>query len=576
MSSENTPPPDHRGGSSRDRQRDNRSSGRRGRGRRNKKREPGDAPPVSVEALASIQHVLDNGEYIVFDIETTGGNPEKNGITEIFAIRFKDGVIVDTFGTLVNPEIPIPPIVRRMTGINNQMVRGAPKIQDVMPDFIKFAAKGVLVSHNTIGDMKFVRYFAKQACEVVFENFFLCTHLLVERLAPETPDKSLKGLAEYFKLATGELHRAEADAYVTLDLFKVLLGRLKDRSVKRIEEGIRLQGDMESGLRLGWGVTEAKVQDVPDGPGIYRLYDHEHRLLFLSSTSHLEREMAKIRALDQLPRPLLRLVLRSYDVDWLPAANVYQSLLQESDELDKHAVSFKPVEWHQRTIQALYVADDEEGVRIGIGPIEERSRFAFGPVRDRRIASEFLEAVAPLLGGKMERRGLILPKQSEALFLDLLAGKLPERFAGMSKKARSMRLWFKPTERRDLKTEAERLKALLDIKMPSRLTPMLDHHGIIVVPDAQQGSWQVYTIVGSRPRAMTTFKGDPEAKLKGGEFAAKYAEGLARDASQLKVVAMSQGDVNRANATLWWIHNGRFEGRFVSLAELQGCKPETH
>ncbi|MFN9971741.1 MAG: PolC-type DNA polymerase III, partial [Phycisphaerae bacterium] len=66
--------------------------------------------------------MLEKGAYIAFDIETTGGNPEKNGITEIFALRYREGVIVDTFYSMVNPGVAIPPIVRRMTGITNKMV----------------------------------------------------------------------------------------------------------------------------------------------------------------------------------------------------------------------------------------------------------------------------------------------------------------------------------------------------------------------------------------------------------------------------------------------------------------------
>lgn len=545
-----------------------RGGGRRSRGRRTKRRDPGDAPPVSPEALASIQPTLDAGEYIVFDIETTGGNPEKNGITEIFAIRFKDGRLVDTFGTLVNPEIPIPPIVRRMTGINNQMVRGAPKIEEVMPGFLEFAGKGVLVSHNTIGDMKFVRYFAKQACDVVFENFFLCTHLLVERLAHEAPDKSLKGLAEHFDLPRGELHRAEADAYVTLELFKVLLGKLKERSVRRVEEAVRLQGDMESALRLGWGVDESKLSAAPPGPGVYRLYDHERRILFLSSAPHLDREIAKIRSFDQLPRPLLRLVLKSYDLDWETSPNVYHALLRECDDLDRHKVGVEPVQWHQRTMQTLFVAEDKDGLRVGVGPIEEGARHAFGPVRDRRIALEFLEALAPHLEGQMDRRGLLLPRASEALLLELLTGDISKSLADINKRRRAVKLWFSPAARKSLKAEADRLRGLLSIKVPPRMQPMLDLTGVIVVPGESSGTWQVHKIVGSRPRAMTSLRGDPESQIKHGEVGASLALELAREAQSLTRAPLSLGDVNRANVTLWWIFNGRFEGRFVPLDEL--------
>ena len=88
-------------------------------------------------------------------------------------------------------------------------------------------------------------------------NYYLCTHLLVEKLYPEAPDKSLKGLAEYFdiEIAGGQLHRATADAYITLELFKILSDSLIGKGFDTIVKGIRYQGDYESGMRLGWSIT---------------------------------------------------------------------------------------------------------------------------------------------------------------------------------------------------------------------------------------------------------------------------------------------------------------------------------
>ena len=186
------------------------------------------------------------GTYIAFDIETTGGNPERNGITEIFALRYRRGEIVDTFSSMVNPLVPIPPIVRRMTGITNKMVKDAPLIEDVMPGFVEFIGDDVLVSHNTIGDMKFIRYFSRETTGKMVPNYYLCTHLLVEKLVKEAPDKSLKGLAEFSLPADQKLHRAKADAYLTLELFKCLQKKLLEKGVDKIIDGIRFQGEITS------------------------------------------------------------------------------------------------------------------------------------------------------------------------------------------------------------------------------------------------------------------------------------------------------------------------------------------
>ena len=233
------------------------------------------SPQRPEEDLSHLDEPLVTSRYIVFDIETTGGNPGKNGITEICALKFQQGNIIDTFYSLVNPKISVPPIVRRMTGITNELLKNAPMIEDVMPSFVEFIGRDPLVSHNTSGDMKFLAHFSAQTTGTAISNFFLCTHLLVELLFPETPHKSLKGLVTFFKLPQAKAHRAEADAYATLELFKILLAKLQTMPIRTIADAIRFQGDYDSGIRLGWAVKPDILACVPRGPGMLYLFDHQ-------------------------------------------------------------------------------------------------------------------------------------------------------------------------------------------------------------------------------------------------------------------------------------------------------------
>jgi DNA polymerase III epsilon subunit family exonuclease len=596
-----------------------RRGGRGGRSGRGKRRKDENGPvdavaPVPEGVRAAIESSLAGGEFIVFDIESTGGNPERNGITEIFAVRYRNGEALDTFGSLVNPGIPIPPIVRRMTGIDNKMVRNAPRIDAVMPDFIKFIGDAVLVSHNTIGDMKFIRYFAKETTGHDVQNFFLCTHLLVERLAHEAPDKSLKGLADYFDLPRGALHRAEADSWLTLELFKVLLGKLRGRGVERILEAVRLQGDLESAMRLGWGVPRQDVDDVPGGPGVFYLHDHDGKVLFLSSATHLDREVAKLKGHGQLPRQLLRLVLRSYGLKAQRSANSFAAMLDEGRALTEHNVTFNPLGWHQRCVQALFLVEEParapaptDGasppaptptgtvLRLDVGPLEPGTTHAWGPVRDRRIAGEFLGRLAAAMGLKAGRRGLILSHEDAAIVRSFLDGTLGPELEGLKRRGRSMALWFKPSERKGLKARIAVRERLMQSQLPGKIGPMLDRMGVLVVPDKSSHErdrerrpeastdegrerpesrgdrgWQLHVVVGSRPVAMTPFKGDLDAKLRQG-LAKELAEAVRAEAAKLGAAAtpLSAEDVYRVNAALWWIVNGRGDGRWLSASDLE-------
>lgn len=565
---------------------DNSSSGRgrgggdgqrppRGRSKRRGQRRGGSikereerAPHASPELLERLDATLDGGEYIVFDIETTGGNPEKNGITEIFALRYVGGEPRDTFYSLVNPEIPIPPIVRRMTGIDNKMVRNAPKIDAVMPDFVKFAGPCILVSHNTIGDMKFLRYFAEHAANATMDNFFMCTHLLVEKLVPEAPDKSLKGLAEFFQLKREEFHRAEGDTYATLELFKVLLGKLKQRNVRTIDQAVRLQGDLESGLRLGWGVKPEALENLPPGPGVFYLYDHEQTLLFLSSAVQLDREIEKLKVYNQLPRQLLKLVFRSYDIKTKRSTTPFAAMLDECDAVRDNKLSFVPLNWHQRSIQVLYVARDKGHLRLDVGSVETGTIYAFGPVRDRRVAGEFLDGLAAACGVKVGRTGLVLPLAMEADLLALFSGHLASERAELDKKRKSIGLWFKPSERRVLKDRLAVVDKLLALKPPPRSGQLLERSGVIIVADGS-GGWDAHKIVRGRPRGFVNIKGDWDHALRQG-LAKSLADSIETEAKGADAQGpVSEADVWHINAALWWILNGNKDGRFIPVADLR-------
>lgn len=535
---------------------------------------PPAGPTAHPQVLAKIAGSIADSDFIVFDIETTGGNPERNGITEIFALRWGQGGIKGTFYSMVNPGIPIPPIVRRMTGINNQMVRQAPRIAEVMPGLIEFVGDDVLVSHNTIGDMKFLRHFAKQACDHELANFYLCTHLLVEKLAPETPDKSLKGLAEYFRLATGDLHRAEADAYVTLELFKVLVGRLGSRQIEHVREAIRLQGDLESGMRLGWSVPASALDDLPSGPGVFSLYGHQKQLLFATSASALDREIKKLSTLNQLPRQLLRVALNAYDLKAEPSSSVFAAMQREAALTAEHKLTLDASQWHQRSISAITLTRQGEHITLGIGALGEGVILAYGPLRDRRQAQEFVNLIAESLNLTGTRSQWRLDAETAELLAAFFSGNFAQLQNNLGRAKRSWRLWFRPAERRSLGQRLEKVQTLSKIPMLAKAEPLLDKTGVLLVPGHDRAQWSAHFVV----RAQVVHELPLKTQHLGRGLPDPNAEELsswAADLVRLKQQHLESGPLParaaaQANATLWWICFGRQETRFIGESELLG------
>ena len=555
------------------------SSSSRGKGQHRKRRTSSNQGPVrnlTREQREIVFQPLDHATYIVFDIETTGGNPERNGITEICALKIHQGKIIDRFYSLVNPCISIPPIVRRMTGITNNMVKDAPLIEEVYPGFAEFIGGHILVSHNTIGDLIFLRHFARQTIGRDLENFFLCTHLLVEKLVHEAPEKSLKGLSKHFNLAGKEFHRAEADAIQTWELFKILQRKLKDHAVSRVEQAIRIQGDLDSSLRLGWAIDRDKIEAMPTGTGVFYLYDHERHLVFLSSALSVSREITKLQRHDLIPRQILKLALRSYDLEAVRCSSSFAAMLTECDEREKHKLQADPALFHQRQVQVIGIYQDrDDGLRVMVGPMESGLRHAFGPVKDRKRAVDFLDELAEVMGEKITRTGMLLSEENESLLVHYLSGTLGDFQRKIEKKLWGLRLMF--WKRADAELVQRNLlmaASLINFRSDDILSwKNMGHlHGLIVVPDETPGSWQAHTIVGGLPRAVHLIRGEWDDRGKPGGLTQRLRKTLENEVKERAPHRkLSVADIGRMNAVQWWLQFGRSRdhGHFVDFSELQ-------
>ena len=556
-----------------------RQGGRRG-SKPEKERRPlqtgGSGTSLDPKLRKIVHESIDRSTLIVFDIETTGGNPERNGITEICALKIKDGQVVDRFYSMVNPMISIPPIVRKMTGITNQMVADAPVIHEIFPDFVEFISDHILVSHNTIGDLIFLRHFAKETVNRDLSNFFLCTHLLIEKVCPEAPDKSLKGLSRHFNLSGENFHRAEADAIQTWELFKVIERKLKDRAIIKVEQAIRLQGDLDSSLRLGWAIAAEKLRGLPQGSGVFYLYDHERRLLLVSGATSVQREVEKLQRYDLIPRQILKLMLRSYDLQATRTASIFAALMAECDGLDKHKLSVDPSVLHQRLVNVLGIYEDRGGgLRLAVGPMEDGLRHVFGPVKDRKRASEFVEELAATLGEKVTRHGMLLAPEHRSLVIGALSGTLPDLLRKVEKNLWSLRIMFwRKRAMENQRARLEKIQNLLNMDgmgaSPWRNISYL--HGLVVVPDESTSTWVMHTIVGGRPQSSHQIRGDWRHRLIQGGFGKRILSRMYKEMRAPKEAPpMAKIDVARLNAVMWWMQHGKGKdgGTFIELEQLE-------
>lgn len=153
--------------------------------------------------------------YAVVDIETTGGKYNEEGITEIAIYKFDGLKVVDQFISLVNPEKPIQPFVVNLTGINNDMLRNAPKFYEVARRIVEITEDCVLVAHNAKFDYRILRTEFKRL-GFDFERRSLCTVELSKKLIPGQASYSLGKLVRALGIPLSDRHRASGDAQATV------------------------------------------------------------------------------------------------------------------------------------------------------------------------------------------------------------------------------------------------------------------------------------------------------------------------------------------------------------------------
>ncbi len=170
---------------------------------------------------------------IVFDIETTGFYPESHKITEIGAIKIKNGQILETYSQLINPQVPIPQEIVNLTGITSALVENMPTIEEVLPKFIDFCEDYPIMGHNILFDFSFIKTNAQQQ-KLRFERLGLDTLAIARILLPRLEKRSLTYLCEHYQIERAQAHRAYDDAMATY----VLYTKMKDEFYNEMNEAL--------------------------------------------------------------------------------------------------------------------------------------------------------------------------------------------------------------------------------------------------------------------------------------------------------------------------------------------------
>ena len=186
-------------------------------------------------AIHGHQDIGFSDEIVCFDIETTGLKVTQEAITEIGAVRLRNGEIVETFQTFVDPERRLTPEIIGLTGITDEMLRGAPKLKDALTAFLAFAGGAPLAAHNAEFDISFIRAGCRK-CSIPFEPTYIDTLILAQNLLPGLGKYKLDIVAEHLQLPQFNHHRASDDAVPVAQMLTKFFPMLEERGVTRLQQ----------------------------------------------------------------------------------------------------------------------------------------------------------------------------------------------------------------------------------------------------------------------------------------------------------------------------------------------------
>ncbi|HFD1833901.1 TPA: PolC-type DNA polymerase III [Clostridium perfringens] len=293
-------------------------------------------------------------EYVVFDIETTGFSSKNDKIIEIGAVKLKDGEIVDSFSTFVDPKVNIPYKITELTSITQNMVNGQPTIDEVLPKFMEFVGDSVLVAHNAAFDVGFIK---KNLMDMgkTLKNPVMDTVPLARYLYPDLKKVKLNLVAKHLGISLENHHRAVDDAKATAEILKFSFKKMKEEmdihDVKTLNEKYLSNIDVKK-LPLHHIIILAKNQT-----GIKNLYK-------LVSMAHLDYFARRPR----LPKSIITeyregLIIGSA----CEAGQLYKAVLEgKTDGELKEIASFydyleiQPIQNNEFLIRKGNVKDEEE------------------------------------------------------------------------------------------------------------------------------------------------------------------------------------------------------------------------
>jgi DNA polymerase III epsilon subunit family exonuclease len=447
---------------------------------------------------------LEHARFVVFDLETTGLSPGRARICEIGAQRVCRLELADSFETLVDPGVSLPPAITALTGIGPAELRGAPRAELAVRRLLDFAADDVLVAHNARFDLAFLdreveRLTGRRIAASVVDTVWLARRLLATR----TLRFGLGPLAHFFGTRSEPCHRALPDARATAEILVSLIGLAQERGARTVADLIALSAPRARRLHG----KRSLVAGAPCHPGVYLFHGRGDTVLYVGRARDLR---ARLRSYfgGARQRPAVEAALGALErVEWREAGS----------ELEAALVELRLIRELRPAANARSARPDRYAYlrRRGSSWTVTSEPTAHGPIRSRRLAQR---AARALTGHE----------------LDDPAGALPALRTKLERLARDLRF-------EDAARLRDRIEALEDVVSKlDELRRLRSLRLCIVAPALEAGFRRAFFVSGGRVAAVRSLPPGAGASVEVlaglGASVERAASVAAEDADELLLI----------------------------------------
>jgi DNA polymerase III epsilon subunit family exonuclease len=413
---------------------------------------------------------IEDAEIVVFDLETTGLSASRDRMCEIGAVRVRALAIEETFETLVDPGMLLPPPISALTGIRPRDVLGAPRPAIATRRFLGFAGEAPLAAHNARFDLAFLereveRLTGRRVAAPVLDTVWLARRLLQRR----SERFSLAQLSHFFGTATSPCHRALPDALATAEVLVALLGLAQERGARTLADVLELGAPRARRLHS----RRALMAGAPSSPGVYLFRDRNELVLYVGKARDLR---ARLRSYFSggRQRPSVEAALGALArIEWRPLGSELEATLEELRLIRELR---PPANARGRRDQAFYLGRRAERWAV------VRDPGPYGPIRSKRKAQLAARALAGFDG-------------------DDPAEAVPALRSRLRRLARDLRF-------EDAARVRDRLAALEDaVGRIATLERLRATHVCLLAPAREPGFRRAFFVAGGRVSARTLAPG---------------------------------------------------------------------